>query len=157
MCTRPLAPCSIFLVDHAWTFQSDCARKQLEVIDGLAARMATLMGLIDDVKKSEEGSYDADSESGEIDGVIVVGVISVLLLLLLLMFVLLLLVVLLVCCCCYCYAAVASNSQNRNKKNIIHILSGSQYNISLPLLIIRAQCPYLECVLIARSSTACMV
>lgn len=58
---------SIFLVDHAWTFQAECAQKQLEVISGLAARMGSLMGLTDEEGEGEEegeGSYDADSESG---------------------------------------------------------------------------------------------
>ena len=59
-------------MDHAWTFQADCAQKQLEVINGLAVRMGSLMGLIDQeegeenegVENEEEGPYDADSESG---------------------------------------------------------------------------------------------
>lgn len=59
---------SIFLVDHAWTFQADCARKQLEVISGLAVRMGALMGLSEKGEEEGEGqgvrSYDADSESG---------------------------------------------------------------------------------------------
>lgn len=56
-------------MDHAWTFQADCARKQLEVISGLAHRMGALIGLLADegVESGEDegaGSYDADSESG---------------------------------------------------------------------------------------------
>ena len=54
----------MFLVDHAWTFQGDCVKKQLEMISGLAARMGRLMGL---VGGEGEGSYDADSESGVCD------------------------------------------------------------------------------------------
>ena len=65
---------SIFLVDHAWTFQPSNARQQLLHIPGLANRMAALMGLTGtpmDVllggrgKESDgEDSYEADSESG---------------------------------------------------------------------------------------------
>ena len=54
-------------MDHAWTFQADCARKQLEMINGLAVRMAALMGLSKEEGEGEEegeGSYEADSESG---------------------------------------------------------------------------------------------
>lgn len=64
-------PHSIFLVDHAWTFQADCARKQLQLINGLAVRMAALMGLGEgpdggsEEEEEGEGSYDADSESGK--------------------------------------------------------------------------------------------
>lgn len=35
--------CSIFLVDHAWTYRVDHAREQLEQVPGLLARMAALM------------------------------------------------------------------------------------------------------------------
>lgn len=35
--------CSIFLVDHAWTYRVDRARQQLEQVPGLLARMAALM------------------------------------------------------------------------------------------------------------------
>lgn len=38
-------PTSIFLVDHAWTFRVEHARKQLEQIPGLLPRMASLMGV----------------------------------------------------------------------------------------------------------------
>ena len=67
---------SIFLIDHAWTFQPSNARQQLLHIPGLANRMAALMGLAGaslDVllggggrgKESDgEDSYEADSESG---------------------------------------------------------------------------------------------
>ena len=60
---------SIFLIDHAWTFQSQSARQQLAQIPGLATRMAALMNLItlstDLVgAEDEKDSYDADSESG---------------------------------------------------------------------------------------------
>ncbi len=59
---------SIFLVDHAWTFQSKWAHKQLEVISGLAERIGSLMGLTETNLReasSESDSYDADSESGQ--------------------------------------------------------------------------------------------
>ncbi len=39
------APCSIFLIDHAWTFQPHLAEKQLASIPGLADRMANLMDI----------------------------------------------------------------------------------------------------------------
>ncbi|KAM3858863.1 tubulin--tyrosine ligase-like protein 12 [Diretmus argenteus] len=38
-------PNSVFLVDHAWTYRVENARRQLEEIPGLLARMAALMGL----------------------------------------------------------------------------------------------------------------
>lgn len=65
--------CSIFLVDHAWTFQADCAQKQLEVINGLAVRMGALMGLSDEGEGQGAGSYDADSESGRLRGITSTG------------------------------------------------------------------------------------
>ena len=37
--------CSIFLIDHAWTYQPHVARNQLTRIPGLASRMAILMDL----------------------------------------------------------------------------------------------------------------
>ncbi len=37
--------CSIFLVDHAWTYHVENARQQLEQVPGLLPRMATLMGV----------------------------------------------------------------------------------------------------------------
>ena len=43
LCGR--AGCSVFLVDHAWTYRVDHAREQLEQIPGLLSRMAALMGL----------------------------------------------------------------------------------------------------------------
>lgn len=67
---------SIFLIDHAWTFQPSNAHQQLLHIPGLANRMAALMGLggasLDVLlggggrgKESDgEDSYEADSESG---------------------------------------------------------------------------------------------
>ena len=51
-------------MDHAWTFQADCAKKQLGMINSLAARMASLMGLTEGEEEEEGRSYDADSESG---------------------------------------------------------------------------------------------
>ena len=56
-------------MDHAWTFQSKWAQRQLEVISGLAERIGGLMGLIEASKQeaaaSDSDTYDADSESGE--------------------------------------------------------------------------------------------
>ena len=37
--------CSVFLIDHAWTYEVNYAREQLKTIPGLADRMALLMGL----------------------------------------------------------------------------------------------------------------
>ncbi len=36
---------SVFLIDHAWTYEVNYARAQLKAIPGLADRMASLMGL----------------------------------------------------------------------------------------------------------------
>lgn len=38
-------PCSVFLVDHAWTYRMEYARQQLEQVPGLLPRMAALMGV----------------------------------------------------------------------------------------------------------------
>ncbi|KAM3587746.1 uncharacterized protein V6R79_013179 [Siganus canaliculatus] len=38
-------PNSVFLVDHAWTYQVEHARQQLEQVPGLLSRMAALMGI----------------------------------------------------------------------------------------------------------------
>lgn len=37
--------CSVFLVDHAWTYRVEHARQQLEQVPGLLSRMAALMGV----------------------------------------------------------------------------------------------------------------
>ena len=37
--------CSVFLIDHAWTFQPHLIARQLQSVPGLAARMAGLMDL----------------------------------------------------------------------------------------------------------------
>uniref|UniRef100_A0AAY5EY44 Tubulin--tyrosine ligase-like protein 12 SET-like domain-containing protein n=1 Tax=Electrophorus electricus TaxID=8005 RepID=A0AAY5EY44_ELEEL len=37
--------CSVYLVDHAWTYRVENARQQLQEIPGLLGRMAALMGL----------------------------------------------------------------------------------------------------------------
>ena len=63
---------SIFLIDHAWTFQPSSARQQLLHIPGLANRMAAMMGLtsvsmemlLSGRDEEGEGSYEPDSESG---------------------------------------------------------------------------------------------
>ena len=69
---------SIFLVDHAWTFQPANARQQLLHIPGLANRMAAVVGLTSipvemlmggrgrGSDEEVEGAYEADSESGMI-------------------------------------------------------------------------------------------
>lgn len=42
-------PSQIYLIDHAWTFRMDAARRQLQEIPGLAERMAGIMGItVDD-------------------------------------------------------------------------------------------------------------
>ena len=41
----PSLPHSVFLVDHAWTFQPHLVTKQLQCIPGLANRMSSLMDL----------------------------------------------------------------------------------------------------------------
>ena len=43
-----LSQLSIFLIDHAWTYEAEFARIQLRTIPGLARRMAFLMDLIKD-------------------------------------------------------------------------------------------------------------
>lgn len=46
-------PDSIYLIDHAWTFRVENARKQLREIDGLCRRMCFIMGL-DETKETAE-------------------------------------------------------------------------------------------------------
>ena len=46
-------PNQIFLVDHAWTFKTEDARKQLTQVPGLLSRMAALMDLSDDEEEEE--------------------------------------------------------------------------------------------------------
>ena len=55
-------PEQIYLVDHAWTFQTSTARAQLEQTPGLAERMARLMGL--------EGEGGECLEGGLLEGVL---------------------------------------------------------------------------------------
>ena len=43
---------SIFLIDHAWTYEAEYARKQLRSIPGLARRMVALMNLDESLKSS---------------------------------------------------------------------------------------------------------
>ncbi|XP_055678285.1 tubulin--tyrosine ligase-like protein 12 [Lutzomyia longipalpis] len=45
---------SIFLVDHAWTFRMDNAKKQLEEVPRLLSRMCVIMGVDEDNESSEE-------------------------------------------------------------------------------------------------------
>ena len=40
---------SVFLIDHAWTYEVNFARTQLKTIPGLADRMAMLMGVTGNV------------------------------------------------------------------------------------------------------------
>ena len=40
---------SVFLIDHAWTYEVNFARTQLKTIPGLADRMAMLMGITGNV------------------------------------------------------------------------------------------------------------
>lgn len=69
----PNDPNSIFLVDHAWSFELGYARKQLLAIPGLLNRMVTLMGCLspdgdkdvyDDGKKEEEIDYINNDDEG---------------------------------------------------------------------------------------------
>ena len=41
-------PNQIYLVDHAWTFKTDEARKQLTQVPGLVTRMAALMDITEE-------------------------------------------------------------------------------------------------------------
>ncbi|KAH7854880.1 hypothetical protein Vadar_018707 [Vaccinium darrowii] len=51
----------VFLIDHAWTFRLDDARKQLEEVPGLAERMASLMCVdIDSTLDAEEQDNSAE-------------------------------------------------------------------------------------------------
>ena len=62
MCVLSSVPLSIFLIDHAWTYQLEFAHQQLLQIPGLASRMARLMGLVDGEGNGEE---DVESEEAE--------------------------------------------------------------------------------------------
>lgn len=55
----------IFLVDHAWTFRLQDARKQLESSPALAQRMAALMGVDDEALGWEAGDEDDESPAQE--------------------------------------------------------------------------------------------
>ncbi|XP_064397711.1 tubulin--tyrosine ligase-like protein 12 isoform X2 [Halichondria panicea] len=61
------SPNSVFLVDHAWTFQPPSVRGLLATVPGLANRMAALMNIVQlpCVGDEDSDSYDADSESGD--------------------------------------------------------------------------------------------
>ncbi|XP_058206510.1 uncharacterized protein LOC131320010 [Rhododendron vialii] len=54
----------VFLVDHAWTFRLDDARKQLEEVPGLAERMASLMCVDIDLTPDDE---EQDNSAGVSD------------------------------------------------------------------------------------------
>ena len=65
MCISDIAVCSsvyssIFLIDHAWTYEAEFARKQLRSIPGLARRMVVLMDLEDSLKSSSADSFYAN-------------------------------------------------------------------------------------------------
>ena len=51
---KPYFYCSIFLIDHAWTYRVDQARKQLAEYPGLVARMSALMDINTEGKTAEE-------------------------------------------------------------------------------------------------------
>ncbi|XP_028414241.1 tubulin--tyrosine ligase-like protein 12 [Dendronephthya gigantea] len=48
-------PNSVFLIDHAWTYEAEFARAQLRSIPGLAKRMASLMDLLEDNEETVNG------------------------------------------------------------------------------------------------------
>ena len=56
-------PLSIFLVDHAWTFQPHRAREQLLNVPGLADRMANLMDIHGVPSLVEDSSESGDTSS----------------------------------------------------------------------------------------------
>ncbi|CAN6480232.1 unnamed protein product [Victoria cruziana] len=52
----------VFLVDHAWSFRLPVARKQLEDVQGLAERMAALMGVAEDSVSTSEAANNKSKE-----------------------------------------------------------------------------------------------
>ena len=62
MCTRSPVLVSIFLIDHAWTYQLEFAHQQLLQIPGLADRMSRLMGLVDGEAEDGEGEDDEEED-----------------------------------------------------------------------------------------------
>lgn len=58
---------SIFLIDHAWTYQLEFAYQQLLQMPSLASRMARLMGLFgrDGSGEEEEDIVEKDEETEE--------------------------------------------------------------------------------------------
>lgn len=54
----PQLSCSVFLVDHAWTFRVEHARHQLRHVPGLLHRMANLMGIPFHGEIPDEGSIE---------------------------------------------------------------------------------------------------
>ena len=44
---------SIFLIDHAWTYEAEFARVQLAKLPGLAKRMALLMDILESEEKND--------------------------------------------------------------------------------------------------------
>ena len=65
--------CSIFLIDHAWTYQPQVARTQLKRIPGLASRMAVLMNLYGATGTSEveeQSAAPSAAKEQQLDGMV---------------------------------------------------------------------------------------
>ena len=58
--------CSIYLLDHAWTYRVDEARRQLDVVDGLLSRMVSIMD-IDCGRKLESPRAYQDSNGRDVE------------------------------------------------------------------------------------------
>lgn len=56
--TAPKLSCSVFLIDHAWTYRAGYARHQLRQVPGLLHRMANLMGIPFHGEVPDEGSVE---------------------------------------------------------------------------------------------------
>ena len=57
---------SVFLIDHAWTYEVNYARSQLKAVPGLADRMALLMGVTS--KSHNKGAFSGGHEGGRGEG-----------------------------------------------------------------------------------------
>ena len=66
VCVHSPVPVSIFLIDHAWTYQLEFAHQQLLQIPGLASRMSRLMGLVDEDEERGDGE-DIEGEDAELE------------------------------------------------------------------------------------------
>ncbi|KAL2653822.1 hypothetical protein R1flu_021950 [Riccia fluitans] len=62
-CDRLDRESQVFLVDHAWSFRLTEARKQLETVNGLAERMATLMCVVDQLEEEDGGESEAEGQT----------------------------------------------------------------------------------------------